>query len=430
VVVAKDLRNVPRSALVAAAVSTPGNTGIETYWFTAPAGTAADHAQLRHELTTVTTVEQAGGGTGGTLILTLLIIGLLAGLGLIACRHPFVARRLVIMIPTLAVISVIVFTIVQLPPSNFLDNRIAELRLQGEESAIRQIEDLKATFRPDDPAVTRYCRWLGLPWFVTWAPRDRGLLQGQLGWSMESNSSVNDIIGDRITLTFILTLGTILFTWIVAFAIGTYSAVRQYSLGDYTFSLLGFIGMSVPNFLLALILMYWARAWFGVTVTGLHSPAYAGQAQWTWGKFADLMQHLWLPVVVIGVGGTAGMIRVMRGNLLDELRKPYVTTARAKGVRPLRLLFKYPVRIALNPFVSGIGGIFPELVSGGAIVSLVLSLPTVGPKMLDALQTEDMYLAGSMLMILSLLGVCGTLVSDLLLLWLDPRIRFEGKAAR
>jgi ABC-type dipeptide/oligopeptide/nickel transport system permease component len=202
--------------------------------------------------------------------------------------------------------------------------------------------------------------------------------------------------------------------------------VRQYSIGDYVLTFIGFIGMCIPNFLLALVMIFLAREWFGIQVTGLFSEHYALQPEWTWGKFMNLLQHIWIPVVVLGVGGTAGMIRVMRGNLLDELRKPYVTTARAKGVRPLKLLLKYPVRMALNPFISGIGGIFPQLVSGGAIVAMVLALPTVGPLMLSALMTQDMYLAGSMLMVLSTLGVFGTLVSDLLLLWLDPRIRLEG----
>jgi ABC-type dipeptide/oligopeptide/nickel transport system permease component len=217
-----------------------------------------------------------------------------------------------------------------------------------------------------------------------------------------------------------------LFTWAVALPIGIYSAVRQYSFGDYLFTLLGFIGMCVPSFLLALLLMYWSNVYFDISMSGLFSTEYATQPEWTWGKIIDLMQHVWIPVVVIGVTGTASMIRVMRGNLLDELKKPYVVTAIAKGVRPLKLLLKYPVRIALNPFISGLGILFPQLVSGGAIVAMVLSLPTVGPMMLEALMTEDMYLAGSMLMSLSLLGVFGTLVSDLFLMWLDPRIRLEG----
>jgi ABC-type dipeptide/oligopeptide/nickel transport system permease component len=238
---------------------------------------------------------------------------------------------------------------------------------------------------------------------------------------METSQRVNDIVGDRIMLTFLISLGTIIFTWAVAIPLGIYSAVKQYSLMDYILTLLGFIGMSIPAFLLALVLMTVA----GIG-TGLFSPEFAAQPEWTSGKIIDMLKHIWLPIVVMGVTGTAGMIRVMRANLLDELRKPYVTTARAKGVRPIKLLFKYPVRVALNPFVSGIGGLFPALVSGGAIVAMVLALPTVGPLLLSALFSEDKYLAGSMLMVLSTLAVFGTLVSDLLLLWLDPRIRYEG----
>jgi ABC-type dipeptide/oligopeptide/nickel transport system permease component len=243
---------------------------------------------------------------------------------------------------------------------------------------------------------------------------------------METKGVVNKLIGERVMLTFFISLGTVLFTWAVALPIGIYSAVRQYSIGDYISSIIGFLGMCIPNFLLAVLLMYGAWEWMGIQVTGLFSPEYATQPEWTWGKFVDLLGHIWIPIIVIGTGGTAGMIRVMRGNLLDELKKPYVTTARAKGVRPFKLLMKYPVRLALNPFISGIGGIFPALLSGGAIVAMVLSLPTVGPLMLNSLLSEDMYMAGSMLMVFSLLGVMGTLVSDLLLLWLDPRIRMEG----
>jgi ABC-type dipeptide/oligopeptide/nickel transport system permease component len=262
---------------------------------------------------------------------------------------------------------------------------------------------------------------MGLHWFFTYKSNDTGLLQGNLGRSMENQQFVNDLVGDAILLTVILSLATIVFTWCTALPIGIYSAVRQYSIGDYLLTLLGFVGMCVPGFLLALILV--AAADLGL---GLFSGEYAVQPEWTWGKVKDLMQHMIVPVVVLGVGGTAGMIRIMRANLLDELKKPYVVTAMAKGVRPTKLLLKYPVRLALNPFVSGIGALFPQLVSGGAIVSMVLALPTVGPLQIAALMNQDMYLAGSMLMVLSILGVLGTLVSDMLLLWLDPRIRFEG----
>ena len=330
------------------------------------------------------------------------------------------------MIPTLIIVSVIAFTIIQLPPGNFVTTRIMQLQESGDEADLQEIKELKEMFQLGRWMPVRYARWMGLKWFVTFDARDAGLLQGNMGRSMESLRVVNDIVGDRILLTVLISLGTILFTWAVAIPIGIYSAVKQYSVGDYVFTFLGFIGMCIPGFLLALLLIHISGTWFGITVSGLFSSRYGAQPEWTWGKFADLLQHIWVPVVVLGAGGTAGMIRIMRANLLDELKKPYVTTARAKGVRPMKLLFKYPVRLALNPFVSGIGGLFPQLVSGGAIVAMVLSLPTVGPLMLSALMSEDMYLAGSMLMVLSLLGVLGTLVSDLLLLWLDPRIRFRG----
>jgi ABC-type dipeptide/oligopeptide/nickel transport system permease component len=274
----------------------------------------------------------------------------------------------------------------------------------------------------------QYLRWTGLLWFTTFDAKDTGLLQGDLGRSMELERPVNAVIGDRILLTLVVSVATILLTWVLAVPIGIYSAVRQYSAGDYALTLLGFLGMSVPGFLLALVLMYFSHRLFGLAPSGLFSPEFATVPGWSWAKFADLLKHLWLPTVVLGLGGTAGMIRVMRANLLDELRKPYVVTARAKGASELRLLLKYPVRLALNPFISGIGNLFPALISGGAIVAIVLSLPLVGPVMVNALMSEDVYLAGSMLMVMSVLSVFGTLVSDLLLLSLDPRIRYEGGA--
>jgi hypothetical protein len=244
---------------------------------------------------------------------------------------------------------------------------------------------------------------------------------------MEHEKSVNEVIGDRIALTLIVSVSTLLLVWLIAVPAGIYSAVRPYSVGDYALTTLGFMGMSVPAFLLALVVMFLAKRWLGVSLDGLFSPEFSSLSGWSGAKIGDLLKHIWLPVVVLGVGGVAGMSRVMRANLLDELNKPYVVTARAKGVRPLKLLLKYPVRLALNPFVSSLGGLFPQLVSGGAIVAMVMSLPMIGPTMLDALLVEDVYLAGSMLMVLSLLGVVGTLVSDLLLLWLDPRIRLGGE---
>ena len=357
------------------------------------------------------------------MIRGLIGVGLAAGLILVGMKHPFIGRRLLLMIPTMAAVSVIVFVLIQLPPGDFVDTRIAQLEMQGTSGNDQLAADLRKSFHLDEPMAKRYARWVGLLWFGSFQPGDTGLLQGNLGLSMEHEKSVNEVIGDRIGLTVLVSLATVLFTWAVALPAGIYSAVRQYSAGDYALTLLGFLGMSVPSFLLALVLMFLTRRWLGVGIDGLFSPGFATVPGWSWAKAADLARHLWLPVIVLGLGGTAGMIRVMRANLLDELKKPYVTTARAKGVRPLRLLLKYPVRLALNPFVSGLGSLFPQLVSGGAIVAMVLSLPMIGPAMLDALLVEDIYLAGSMLMVLSLLGMVGTLVSDLLLLWLDPRIR-------
>jgi ABC-type dipeptide/oligopeptide/nickel transport system permease component/ABC-type transport system substrate-binding protein len=467
VVVARDMKNVPANAIFAGVTVSPGNAGIETYFFDRttpdPASVVAETKQAIEHITprprpgdpertektgtqlvfssdktgsdktgsekTGTQLVSSGPKKTGTQLVSLTgrlvrwsIVGIAAALiAMLVLRHPFVLRRIAVMVPTLAVISVVVFVIIQLPPGDYLTSRIAQFEETGGPAAQARIDELQRTFHFDEPVWKQYARWVGLHWFTTFDASDVGLLQGSMGRSMETSQSVNSIVGDRIVLTVLISLGTILLTWLAAIPIGVYSAVRQYSPGDYALTLLGFIGMSVPGFLLALVLMSVA----GVG-TGLFSPAFAAQPDWDTPKVIDLLRHIWVPIVVLGVGGTAGMIRIMRANLLDELRKPYVTTARAKGVRPMRLLIKYPVRVALNPFVSGIGHLFPQLVSGGAIVAMVLALPTVGPLLLAALFNQDMYLAGSMLMVLSLLAVVGTLVSDLLLLWLDPRIRFEG----
>ncbi|HCE45195.1 MAG TPA: ABC transporter permease [Lentisphaeria bacterium] len=330
------------------------------------------------------------------------------------------------MVPTLFIIAVISFVVIEIPPGDAINSKIMQMQEQGGTVDEKEISDLKVMFRTEEPAWKRFTWWMGFDWFMSFDRKDQGLLQGNMGRSMLDLNPVNEKVGDRLLFTFLLSLGTIIFTWVVALPIGIYSAVRQYSIFDYIFTVGGFIGMCIPGFLLALLLMFAAERMFGLNLSGLFSPEYAAQSGWSFGKAMDLLKHLWLPVVVQGVTGTAGMIRVMRANLLDELKKPYVTTARAKGVRPLRLLLKYPVRVALNPFVSGIGGIFPELISGGAIISIVMSLPTIGPMQLDAVLQQDMYLAGSMLMLLSTLSVLGTLVSDLLLVAVDPRIRMEG----
>lgn len=436
VVVKNGFRNVPRTALFGAFLQSPGNAGLETYFWENPSDPPSVMDQTRNEIMTITpppsavavdssSVVAPAGGLVGTMR---WLIGLAAALGLVlvALRHPFIGRRLLLMIPTMLVVSVIVFTLVQLPPGDFIEFRVTRLAMEGTPSSDELVADLRKSFHLDEPMVQCYARWLGLTWFTSFQAADAGLLQGNLGLSMEHEKPANEVIGDRIALTLLVSVATVLFTWAVALPTGIYSAVRQYSAGDYGLTLLGFLGMSVPSFLLALVMMYLAKRWLGASIDGLFSAEFATMTGWNWAKAVDLAKHIWLPVVVLGFGGTAGMIRVMRANLLDELKKPYVTTARAKGVRPLKLLLKYPVRLALNPFVSGLGSLFPQLVSGGAIVAMVLSLPMIGPSLLDALLVEDIYLAGSLLMVLSLLGVVGTLVSDLLLLWLDPRIRLGG----
>lgn len=435
VVVKDGFRNVPRHALEGYSFGTPGNTGVETYFWENPQESPGALARISREMIEIDTGRSgaasatADKGAGDWIAQTLrwALTGIIILLAvMVAVRHPYVGRRILIMIPTLLIISVVSFTIIDLPPGDYMETRVQELEASGDQTSIQEIERLREMFHLDEPLWQRYLRWMGFTWFVTFEPQDAGLLQGQMGRSMETLSTVNSMVGDRIALTFWVSLGTILFTWAIALPIGIYSAVRQYSIGDYALSLIGFLGMCIPNFLLAILLMYASDRLFGISAIGLFSPDYAAQPEWSVGKVIDLLKHIWIPVVVIATAGTAGLIRVMRGNLLDELGKPYVTTARAKGVRPFKLLMKYPVRLALNPFISGIGSLFPQLISGGAIVAIVLSLPMVGPLMLQALLSEDIYMAASMLMVLSTLGVIGTLVSDLLLLWIDPRIRMEG----
>lgn len=432
VIVKNGFRNVPRKGIETFHLQSPANDGLETYFWdkelardseavVADIKNAIINPTLPSDFSSAITTAPARQSVGFGLLLKWAIVSAsVIFVILIAIKHPYVGRRLLIMIPTLFIISIITFAVIQLPPGDYVTTRIMELESMGDQAGKQEIEDLRTMFYLDEPMIMRYVHWMGLKWFTTFEERDKGLIQGYMGRQMSTGKLVNDVIGDRILLTILISAGTILFTWVVAVPIGIYSAVRQYSIADYIFTFFGFIGMCVPDFLLALILMAVSG------VSGLFSPEFASEPGWSWPKVIDLLKHIWLPIVVLGVGGTAGMIRVMRANLLDELKKPYVTTARAKGVRPMKLLFKYPVRLALNPFISGIGGLFPALVSGGAIVSMVLSLPTVGPLMLEALLNEDMYLAGSMLMVLSILGVIGTLVSDMLLLWVDPRIRFEG----
>lgn len=338
----------------------------------------------------------------------------------------YTLQRILILIPTLIVISLVTFTIIQLPPGDYLSNQIDELRSQGDTAALEKIEFLRRQFGLDKPFIEQYATWVGI-----WPGNQgfSGLLQGDWGWSFEYDLPVKEVVGDRLLLSFILNFSIILFTWAVSFPIGAYAATHQYSWSDYGLTLLGYIGLATPNFLLALVLMYFANVQFGLSVGGIMAPEYLGQP-WSLAKFESVLHHLWIPVIVIGTSGTAGMIRRLRANLLDELQKQYVTTARAKGMPQFRLLMKYPMRMALNPFIADIGSLLPSVISGSAIVAVVLSLQTSGPMLLDALRSQDQYLAGSFLMFLALLAVIGTFVSDLLLAALDPRIRLTGGVAK
>ncbi len=329
----------------------------------------------------------------------------------------YLAHRILVMIPTLLVISIFVFIIIQLPPGDYLTTLVTELQAQGEEISEERLEFYRQEFGFGEPLVKQYFVWLG------------GLLQGNLGYSFEHEQPVADVVGDRAFLTIVVSMATIVFVYVVSFPIGVYSAVRQYSPGDYALTFVGFIGLATPNFLLALVLMYLANQYFGTAIGGLMDDQFKDQPM-SWDKFVNILEHLWVPVIVIGTSGTAGMIRRLRANLLDELHKQYVVTARAKGVPRGKALVKYPLRMALNPFIADIGNILPEIISGSAIVSIVLSLETTGPMLLRSLQSQDMYLAGSFLMFLAMLTVIGTLVSDLALAALDPRIRLGADLAK
>jgi peptide/nickel transport system permease protein len=325
----------------------------------------------------------------------------------------YIVHRILIMIPTLIAISIVIFTIINLPPGDYFSTYVAELQSSGEAADLAKINFLKAQYGFDRPIWEQYIFWAG------------GLLHGDMGYSFAYNLPVNQVVGDRLLMTFIVSLSTILFTYIVAFPIGVYSATHQYSWSDHALTLLGFLGLATPSFLLALVLLYLANVYFGISIGGLMDPKYVDQP-WSFDKGFSVAAHLWIPVVVIGTAGTASMIRRLRANLLDELQKQYVVTARAKGLHPLKLLFKYPLRMALNPFISDIGSLLPHVISGAAIVSVVMSLPTTGPMLLDALRSQDMYLAGSFLMFMAFLTVIGVFISDLALAVLDPRIRLQA----
>jgi peptide/nickel transport system permease protein len=326
----------------------------------------------------------------------------------------YIIRRLLIMIPTLVAISIISFTIIQLPPGDFLTTYVAEVNARGETVDPAEVESLKQRFGLDQPMYIQYLHW-------AW-----NFLHGDFGHSFEWNRPVSSLIAERIPLTIVISFTTLLFTWLVSVPIGIYSAVRQYSWVDYLLTFIGFIGLATPSFLFALVLLWFSYAYLGMSIGGLFSPEYL-EAPWSWAKILDLLKHLWIPVIIVGTAHTAKFIRIIRGNLLDELKKPYVTAARAKGLSEARLILKYPVRVAINPLVSTIGWTLPELISGIAITAVVLNLPTSGPLLLNALRSQDMQLAGSFIMLLSFLTVIGTLISDILLAWVDPRIRFGAR---
>lgn len=329
----------------------------------------------------------------------------------------YIVRRTLLMIPTLLLTSALVFAIMELPPGDYFESYMAELQAEGEGVDKAKIEFLRREYGFDKSPVERYFIWL------------TGMLQGDFGYSFEYQMPVADLVGSRIFLTVLVSFATILLTWIVAFPIGIYSATHQYSWGDYGLTFFGLLGIAIPNFLLALILMYLANVWLGTSIGHLMAPEYLGQPM-SWPKFGSILSHIWIPVIVIGLGGTAGMIRRIRANLLDELQKQYTITAKAKGMHPFKALVKYPLRSSLNFFVGSIGGILPEIVSGAEIVAIVLSLETTGPLLIKALQSQDMYLAGSFLMFLAFLTVVGVLISDIGLAALDPRIRLEGESTR
>ncbi len=324
----------------------------------------------------------------------------------------YIIRRVLGMIPTLIIISIISFILIQLPPGDIITSTLRELEQQGQPVSEEKIAALRAMYHLDDPMPVQYLRWIG------------GFLQGNMGYSIRYQQPVNRLVMERLGLTVLIAVASILFTWVLAMPAGIYSAVKQYSITDYTLTVLAFLGMATPSFVLALIMMYLGYEWFGISVGGLFSREFVGAA-WSLDRVTDLLKHIWVPMVILGLGGTAGMIRVLRANLLDELKKPYVVTARAKGLHPIRVILKYPVRIAISPFISTIGWMLPGLFSGSAIISVVLDLPTTGPLLLEALMSQDMYLAGSFIMVLSTLTVIGTLISDLLLVVVDPRIKYE-----
>lgn len=323
----------------------------------------------------------------------------------------YMLRRVGLMLVTLLAISFVTFWIIQLPPGDYVSTLVAQAEARGEVISPERMAAMRARYGLDDSFLVQYWNWIS-----------NIVFRGDFGDSFAWNRPVSTLIWDRVGLSFFLSVSTLLMVWAISFPIGIYSAVKQYSPGDYVATFFGFVGMAVPEFMLALVFMWIGVKYFGQSAGGLFSPEYV-DAAWNIGKLMDLFSHLWLPVLIIGISGTAGLIRITRANLLDELYKPYVITARAKGLPEWKLLLKYPVRMSLSPFFSTVGWLLPGLISGETIISIVLSLPTTGPLLYGATLSQDMYLVGSFILILSALTVVGTLLSDLALSWWDPRIR-------
>ena len=322
----------------------------------------------------------------------------------------FIFRRLLIFIPMLFLMSVVAFAIIQAPPGDFLTDYIAQLQATGELADESEVEALRAQYGLNQPMYVQYLKWV------------YGIVQWDLGLSIEWRRPVKDLVNERLAMTVILGVSTILFTWTLAIPIGILSAVKKYTAIDYFFTFLSYFGVGTPNFMIALVAMWFAFSWFGIKATGLFSDEYI-TAPWSIGKVIDMIKHLWLPMLILGTDGTARFTRIVRANLLDEMNKPYVETARAKGLPEWKVVLKYPVRIALNPFVSTAGLELPRLISGQLIVATVMSLPTIGPLLLRALLSQDMYMAGSIVLILTTLTLIGVLISDIVLAAMDPRIR-------
>jgi peptide/nickel transport system permease protein len=324
----------------------------------------------------------------------------------------YIGRRAILAIFTVWAISMLSFAIIQLPPGDYVTSYIAQMASMGSVVTDEEAQNLRIQYGLGQPIYIQYLKWMKL------------VVQGNFGMSMEWRRPVTEVIGDRLWLTVVVSVAALLLTWVLALPIGIYSAVRQYSMGDYVATFIGFIGLAVPNFLLALVILYFGFILFNANIGGLFTPEMQ-DAPWSLAKVWDLLKHLPVPALILGLAGTAQQIRIMRANLLDELRKPYVVTARSKGLPESTVILKYPVRVALNPFASTIGYTLPYIVSGSIIVSIVLGLPTVGPLLLKALIAQDMFLAGTIVLLLGVMTVIGTLISDILLVWVDPRIRIE-----